>query len=121
MEAKKDRRDSQELFFEPKSENFIGSCMDFAIMLEEQTCDENIIQFTKMVQNDEECIQQWARIQAYRARLIASIFPVLDDDQKKMITDCHREEDEYIDMIKSMGNIVMYDQTTVQKAEDKDR
>lgn len=121
MEAKKDRRDSQELFFEPKSENFIGSCIDFAIMLEEQTCDENIIQFSKMVQNDEECIQQWARIQAYRARLIASIFPVLDDDQKKMIIDCHREEDEFIDTLMSMGNMVMYDQTTVQKAEDKDR
>lgn len=121
MEAKKDRRDSQELFFEPKSENFIGSCIDFAVMLEEQTCDENIIQFTKIDQNDEGCIHQRARIQAYRARVIASIFHLLNDDQKKMITDSYRADDEYIDMLRDMGNIVMYDQTTVQKAEDKDR
>ena len=121
MEAKKDRRDSQELFFEPKSENFIENCMDFAVILEEQTCDENIIQFTKMDQNDEGCIHQRARIQAYKACVIASIFRILNDEQKRMIIDSYRAYDEYIDILRGMGNIAMYDQTTVKKAEDKDR
>ena len=95
--------------------------MDFIVMLEEQTCDENIIQLTKTVRNDEGCIHQRARIQAYRALVIASIFPGLDDDQKKVITDCFRAEDEYVDMVESVGNILINDQRTVQKAEDKDR
>ena len=121
MEAKKDRRDSQELFFEPKSENFIENCIDFSVMLEEQTDDENIIQLTKTVWYDEGCIRQRARIQAYRARVAASIFTVLDDEQRKMITDCFRAEDEYVETVESVGEILIYDRTTVQKAEDKDR
>lgn len=121
MGAKKDRRDSQELTFDPDLEIFIGHCVDFEVALEEHGYDERTIQFNKMAGNDDECIQQRARIQAYRTRVIKSIFPILNEEQRKTIIDCYRAEDEYTDTLKAMGDVIMYDLTTVHKPEDKDR